>query len=319
MKKSRRDFIRDLSLLSGALFLRPLQGLSQQFPKFKKRFVSLNTRRMAYHVTGKGQAILFLHGNPTSSYLWRKIIPYVSSDSLCIAPDLIGMGDSDKLDQSYPGRYTFTCHQDFLEKFITKVIGDKEVILVGHDWGGVLLHDWARRHENQVKGVVFMETFLEPNITGQTPEFAIQWFRNFRTEEFKRKVLDENHFVENVLFKSLPTLSEADKEIYRKPFRTSEDRLPTLIWPQEVPIDKVPEVTHNVFISNLEFMSTSKIPKLFISAEPGALLGHEGRKNVIRQWPNLTEVKVKGNHFIQEQCPEEIGMGLAKWVSGLPK
>jgi haloalkane dehalogenase len=317
MDRSRRTFIRTMAGFFGAGLIFPWKVLAAPIKKFQKRFVRVNKRKMAFHQAGKGDPILFLHGNPTSSYLWRNIIPIVSDRMLCIAPDLIGMGDSDKLNSAYPERYTFACHQDFLEKFIEKVIGDKKVILVGHDWGGVLSHDWARRHESKVRGIVLMETFLQPNITGETPEGVIQWFRNFHTEEYKHKVLQENHFVENVLLKSLPELDENDKEEYRRPFSHHEHRLPTLVWPQQVPIDRIPQRTHDTFVRNMEFMATTKIPKLFISAEPGAMLGHEARKSVIRLWPNLIEVKVKGNHFIQEQCPEEIGKAIARWIPTL--
>lgn len=273
---------------------------------------------MTFLECGKGDPIIFIHGNPTRAYLWRNIIPHLMKQGRCIAPDLIGMGSSDKLDNAVQDRYTFMCHQRFVNSFLNEVIKKNDrVVLVGHDWGGVLSHDWARNNEDRVRGIVFMETFLEPNLTGQTPEFVIQWFKNFRTEEFKNKVLNENHFIENILLKSLPHLTETDKKIYRKPYENAEGRMPTLIWPQEVPIDRDPEQTHTVFLQNMEFMARTKIPKLFISAEPGALLGHETRKNVIRKWPNLTEVKVSGNHYIQEQCPDDIGIAISSWLRRL--
>ncbi|MEQ1588090.1 MAG: haloalkane dehalogenase [Cyclobacteriaceae bacterium] len=317
MIPARRKFFLDASrILCGATLL---PGLTQGYSlsRFDKKYIRINGKKMAYHRAGKGTPVLFLHGNPTSSYLWRNVIPFISGSHLCIAPDLIGMGDSEKLDAGYPDRYTYKCHWDFLDKFIRKSFGDDKIVLVSHDWGGVLAQDWARQHEEQVRGLVIMETFLQPNITGQTPEAVVQWFRNFRNAEFEEKVLGENHFVENVLIKSLPNLSDADKLEYRRPFGTREARLPTLIWPRQAPIDSDPDFTHQVFVENMNFMSITNIPKLFICAEPGAMLGHESRKNVIRQWPNLVEVKVKGNHFIQEQCPDDIGKAIADWIAKL--
>jgi haloalkane dehalogenase len=287
----------------------------------KEKKIAVLGSRMNYLTAGKGNtAIVFLHGNPTRAHLWRNIIPYVSSMGFCVAPDLIGMGGSAKLAPEVTDRYQFSCHQRFLDAFLHRVLkANQQVVLIGHDWGGVLSHDWARRNPERVKGIALMETFLEPNITGQTPEPVIQWFRNFRTEEFKNKVLNENHFLEQVFLRSLPELPEKDREVYRSAYQSNEDRLPTLIWPREVPIDKTPELTHKVFLENINFMSRTTIPKLFISADPGALLGHEVRKNVIRQWPELTEVKVKGNHYIQEQCPDDIGKALQQWLATLKK
>lgn len=319
-KISRKEFLK-AALVTNALTLMAFTDNSLPAPELKEKKLNVLGKKINYLTAGKGKtAIVFLHGNPTRAHIWRNIIPYASSFGLCIAPDLIGMGDSDKLDEETTGRYEFACHQRFLDAFLDKILSKTQsVILVGHDWGGVLSHDWARKNHTRVRGIVFMETFLEPNITGQTPEPVIQWFRNFRMDEFKSKVLNENHFIENIFFKSLPELPESDREIYRRPYKNKHDRLPTLIWPREVPIDKTPEFTHNVFLQNIDFMSQTDIPKLFISAEPGALLGHEARKNVIRQWPQLTEAKVKGNHYIQEQCPDDIGKALQHWLTTLKK
>lgn len=316
---TRREFLVTTAKASAIAFY----GYQSTDPSLtmKERQISVLGAKMNYLTAGTGKtAIVFLHGNPTRAHLWRNIIPYVSSMGFCVAPDLIGMGGSDKLGAEVTDRYQFSCHQRFLNAFLSRVLKHSQrVILVGHDWGGVLAHDWARRNSKRVEGIALMETFLEPNMTGQTPEQVIQWFGNFRTEEFKHKVLAENYFLEQIFLKSLPELAERDREIYRSAYQKEEDRLPTLIWPREVPIDRNPELTYNVFLENIAFMSGTRIPKLFISADPGALLSHEVRKNTIRQWPELTEVKVKGNHYIQEQCPDDIGKALAEWLVTLLK
>lgn len=287
---------------------------------YKKNYVSIDGLQMAYLQEGKGSPILFFHGNPTSSYEWRKIIPHVSSLGKCIAHDMMGMGSSDKVPATVTNRYTYEYHYDVLEKFIEKIVGrKKKVILVAHDWGGVFAIQWARLHPDRVKGIAFMETFMEPLESGKTPDFAINWFKNWRTPEMEKAVLDSNRFVEYVLFGDAGRyLSEEDKEEYRRPFKNKgEDRLPTLIFPRQVSIDSDPLLTHNVLLENMQFMGETKLPKLFINAEPGALIAAEARRNVIRKWFNLKEVKVKGGHFIQESSPNEIGNFLSEWIKQL--
>ena len=287
---------------------------------YSKKFIKINGLRMAYHEEGKGDPVIFLHGNPTSSYEWRKIIPYVSSLYKCLAPDLMGMGSSEKVPASIENRYTYEYQYAAIEKFIEAVADKKDkIIFATHDWGAVIAIHWARLHPERVKGIAFMETFLEPLETGKTPDFAINWFANWRTPEMERAVLDSNRFVEQVLFGDAGKyLTEKDKEEYRKPFvNAGEERLPTLIWPRQVSIDKDPLLTHNVLLGNMEFMATTQIPKLFINADPGALLSVEQRRAVIRKWPNLKEVKVKGHHFIQESSPDEIGLFLKEWMKEL--
>jgi haloalkane dehalogenase len=317
--ESRREFIKRLTTVVSWIFF-GTSALGFSYPtlqtKVKERSLKVFGKKMTYLEAGEGSPIIFFHGNPTRAYLWRNILPIVANKGLCIAPDLIGMGNSDKLDAQMDGRYTYKCHRQFIDEFLEQILQENDkVILVGHDWGGVLSHDWARRNEARVRGIAFMETFLEPCITGSTPEPVIKWFRNFRTKEFEDKVLKENHFLESVFFKGLPNLTEESRSIYRAPFPDIESRLPTLIWPREVPIDEDPLYTHQVFSENKNFMATTKIPKLFINAEPGALLGNEFRRSEIRKWSNVTEVKVEGNHFIQEQCPKDIGGALSSWIS----
>lgn len=265
--------------------------------------------------------IVFIHGNPTQAYMWRNIIPYVSDVATCIAPDLIGMGESDKLPSSMQDRYTFLCHELYLNEFLQRTIGaDKKLILVGHDWGGVLAQAYARKNQQRVAGIVIMETFLEPHYTGQVPQPVIDWFAAFRTDSVATQVLENNFFVERVLISNVKALTEYDKSMYRKPFiQAGEDRLPTLIWPREVPIDGLPKDTDQVFKLNLAFMNETGISKLFINAEPGALLAPETRRNKIRSWPNITEARVQGNHYVPEQSPDAIGTAILKWINELRK
>jgi haloalkane dehalogenase len=276
---------------------------------------------MSYITAGQptNKVFVFIHGNPTRAYLWRNIMPYLAALGTTVAPDLIGMGDSDKLTNAEAERYTFKCHERYLNEFIQNVVPkDKMIVLIGHDWGGVLSHNWARHNRQRVAGICFMETFLEPHISGQTPEYVIKWFMDFRGEKMTDAVIQNNHFVETVFLKNLPQLTEQDRLIYRTPFMNAgDDRLPTLIWPQEAPIDGTPQYTTDVFVKNMDFMGSTKIPKLFVNATPGALLGNEARRKVIRTWPSLTEVAVPGNHYIQEQCPTLIGEALVKWAKNI--
>jgi haloalkane dehalogenase len=287
---------------------------------FQKKYVIVNGFKMAYHEEGNGDPILFFHGNPTSSYEWRKIIPHINLLGRCIAHDMQGMGSSEKIPPSVRNRYTYEFHFESISKFIDSVLDKKsKIILVAHDWGAVLAIHWARLHPERVRGIAFMETFLEPLETGKSPSFAINWFKNWRSLEMEKAVLDSNKFVERVLFGDAGAyLSESDKEEYRRPYiNKGDDRLPTLEWPRQVSIDSDPAFTHNVFVENMTFMSETLIPKLFINAEPGALLSSEARRAVIRKWPNLIEAKVKGVHFVQESSPNDIGKFLNEWINSL--
>ena len=285
-----------------------------------KKYTTVGGYKMAYHESGKGPVVMFFHGNPTSSYEWRKIIPRLNHSYKCIAHDRMGMGDSDKIPATVPNRYTYGFQYNMVNNFISQVTNKKEkIFMVAHDWGAVIAIQWARMNPERVKGIAFMETFLEPLESGKSPEFAIQWFKNWRSEEMQMAVTDSNRFVEHVLFGDIGKyLSTEEKETYRKPFINSgDDRLPTLIWPRQVSIDKAPMTTHTVLLENMQFMAWTQIPKLFINAEPGALLSSEARRNVIRKWPNLKEVKVKGAHFIQESSPSEIGLHVKAWIASL--
>lgn len=321
MKIARANHLAH-GLLLLALFTASASHLTGQ-PIIQRKNTQVLGATMSYLYTRhhSDTVMVFVHGNPTQAYMWRNIIPYVSNVAACIAPDLIGMGESDKLPASIPDRYSFLCHERYLSEFLDRIVANnKKLILVGHDWGGVLIQAYARKNQARVAGIVIMETFLEAHYTGQVPQPVIDWFSAFRTDSVATQVLEHNFFVERVLISNVKTLSESDKLIYRKPFiEAGEGRLPTLIWPREVPIDGLPKETDRVFKQNLAFMSETTLPKLFVNAEPGALLAPETRRNRIRSWPNVTETRVQGNHYVPEQSPDAVGAAILKWINELRK
>ena len=281
-----------------------------------KQTVDVRGRRMAYHARGEGRPILFLHGNPTSSYLWRDVIPELEGHGRLIAPDLIGMGDSDKLPNPQPDTYRFTTHRDFLDGFIEAVIGGSEpVALVVHDWGSALGFDWANRHRDRVRGIAYMEAIVRP-IAGweEWSPSATPVFQGFRSDKGEQMILDRNLFVERVLPGSvLRKLSDAEMAEYRKPFVRREDRWPTLTWPREIPIAGEPADVVAIAAAYSQWLATSDIPKLFVNADPGAILTGAPRA-FCRTWRNQTEVTVPGSHFIQEDSGAAIGQAIAKWI-----
>jgi haloalkane dehalogenase len=282
-----------------------------------KQAVDVRGRRMAYHARGEGRPILFLHGNPTSSYLWRDVIPELEGHGRLIAPDLIGMGDSDKLPNPQPDTYRFTTHRDFLDGFIEAVIGDSEpVVLVVHDWGSALGFDWANRHRDRVHGIAYMEAIVRP-IAGweEWSPSATPVFQGFRSDKGEQMILDRNLFVERVLPGSvLRKLSDAEMAEYRKPFVQREDRWPTLTWPREIPIAGEPADVVAIAAAYSQWLATSDLPKLFVNADPGAILIGVLRE-FCRTWPNQTEVTVAGSHFIQEDSGAAIGQAIAQWIA----
>jgi haloalkane dehalogenase len=282
-----------------------------------KQTVDVRGRRMAYHARGEGRPILFLHGNPTSSYLWRDVIPELEGHGRLIAPDLIGMGYSDKLPNPQPDTYRFTTHRDFLDGFISAVIGDSEpVVLVVHDWGSALGFDWANRHRDRVRGIAYMEAIVRP-IAGweEWSPSATPVFQGFRSDKGEQMILDRNLFVERVLPGSvLRKLSDAEMAEYRKPFVQREDRWPTLTWPREIPIAGEPADVVAIAAAYSQWLATNDIPKLFVNAEPGAILIGVLRE-FCRTWRNQTEVTVPGSHFIQEDSGAAIGQAIAQWIA----
>ena len=285
-----------------------------------KKFVTVDGKHMAYVELGSGEPVfLFLHGNPTSSYLWRDVMPEVAGLGRCVAPDLIGMGASDKLEHPGPDTYRFATHRDFLWGFIEAAIGrDSPVVLVGHDWGSALGFDWANHHRDRVKGIVYMEAIVRPLSWSEWPEASRRVFQGFRSATGEEMVLDKNMFVERVLPASiLRQLEPAEMAEYRRPFvSSSEDRWPTLAWPREIPIDREPLAVVDLVTAYADWMAENDIPKLFVNAEPGAILVGPQRE-FCRRWRNQTEVTVPGSHFIQEDSGGEIGEAIARWAERL--
>ena len=284
-----------------------------------KQYVQVHGKRMAYVELGKGdRCFLFLHGNPTSSYLWRNIMPAVQDLGRCLAPDLIGMGDSEKLDDSGPDRYTLAEHRHYLDGLLAALNVSENVVLVIHDWGSALGFDWARRHPEAVEGICYMEAIVRPMTWDEWPEIIRPLFQGFRSEQGEAMVLEKNIFVERVLPGSiLRQLSEAEMEVYRRPFQNpGEDRRPTLTWPHQIPLGGEPAEVVEIVQAYADWLPSCEIPKLFINAKPGAILTGPIRE-FCRSWPNQTEVTVAGSHFIQEDSPGEIGAALRGWVEGL--
>jgi haloalkane dehalogenase len=289
-------------------------------PKQRKKFVAVAGKRMAYVESGGGERVfLFLHGNPTSSYLWRNVMPEVAGLGNCIAPDLIGMGDSEKLDDPGPDTYRFATHREFVWGFIDAVIGERPVVLVGHDWGSALAFDWANHHPGRVAGIAYMEAIVRPLVWAEWPEASRRMFQGFRSAAGDEMILDRNLFVERVLPASiLRRLDPAEIDEYRRPFAGSRaDRWPTLAWPREIPVDGEPADVVAWVAAYAEFLVQSEVPKLFVNAEPGAILTGAPRE-FCRSWPNQTEITVAGSHFIQEDSGPEIGRAIAAWAGGLP-
>src|SRR6201996_8833296 len=283
-----------------------------------KQTVNVLDNRMAYHARGEGAPILFLHGNPTSSYLWRDVMPALERRGRLLAPDLIGMGDSGKLPNPRPDTYRFVTHQKYLAAFIDAVIKPNEKILfVIHDWGSALGFDWANRHRDRVRGIVYMEGIVRP-VAGweEWSPSATPIFQGFRSDKGESLILDRNMFVERVLPGSvLRKLTEAEMAEYRKPFLAREDRWPTLTWPRQIPIAGEPAEIVRIVSDYAEWMAQNDIPKLFVNADPGAILIGPVR-DFCRTWRNQTEVSVPGSHFIQEDSGPAIGRAISEWMQG---
>ncbi len=285
--------------------------------KYKKEFATIRGLKMAYVEEGEGDPIVFLHGNPTSSFLWRNVMPHLEGKGRLIAPDLIGMGDSEKLAESGPGSYTFADHKAFLKELLAYLEVTSNVTLILHDWGSALGFDWANNNRDAIKAIAYMEGIVQPiESWSDWPENARNIFQTFRSEAGEEVVLEKNVFVERVLPSSIiRDLEDEEMREYIRPFRRSgEDRRPTLTWPRQIPIEGQPEDVTESVRSYADWMSENDIPKLFINAEPGSILVGKSR-DFCRRWPNQTEVTVKGIHFIQEDSPDEIGKAIANFLS----
>ena len=279
-----------------------------------KKTVAVNGKTMSYVEMGEGEPIIFQHGNPTSSYLWRNIMPHLADQRRCIAIDLIGMGDSDKLEDSGPDRYTLLEHRDYWEGALDALGVSNNVTLVIHDWGSALGFDWANRHRESVMGIAYMEGIVRPVSWDDWPEAARGVFQGFRSPAGEEMVLEKNVFVERVLPGSIiRDLTEDEMAVYRRPYTNpGEDRRPTLTWPRQIPIEDEPAEVRELVQSYADWLSQSEVQKLFINAEPGAILIGPQRE-FCRSWPNQKEVTVAGNHFLQEDSPDEIGQAIAEW------
>ena len=282
--------------------------------RLSKQYKTVLGKQMAYHEVGEGDPVVFLHGNPTSSYLWRNIIPHVSTNARCIAPDLIGQGDSDKLDDISPGTYRFVDHREYLDGLLDQLDLGDHVTFVIHDWGSALGFDWAYRHQDRVAGIAYMEAIVTPIEWENFDEGGRRVFQGFRSPAGEEMVIEKNIFVERVLPSAvLRGLTEEEMVVYREPFLDPPHRRPTLTWPTEIPIEGEPADVVAIVEEYAAWLSGSALPKLFVNADPGSILTGPQRE-FCRTWPNQTEVTVRGSHFIQEDSPNEIGQAIADWL-----
>ena len=287
--------------------------------RYPKRYANVNGKRMAYVEAGAGDPIVFLHGNPTSSYLWRNVIPHLEDLGRCIAPDLIGMGDSEKLENTGPDSYRFVEHRAYLDALLETLGVAENITLVVHDWGSALGFDWANRHRGAMRGIAYMEAIVAPFPSwAEWPAAVASTFQGFRSAKGEALILDGNAFVEQVLPRSvLRKLGDAEMNAYRRPFlEAGESRRPTLTWPRQIPIGGEPADVVAIAADYAAWLGGSNVPKLFVNAEPGAILTGAQRE-LCRQWPNQTEITVPGSHFIQEDSPDAIGTAIADWLRGL--
>ena len=283
---------------------------------YGKCFKSIKGKSIAYIDVGDGAPIVLLHGNPTSSYLWRNVIPHLEGIGRVIVPDLIGHGDSEKLpDSEGPERYSFEISYEYLAGLLEELNITEDVTLVIHDWGSALGFHWAKHHPEAVKGIAYMEAIVCPVTWDDWPESARGIFKGFRSDKGEDLILQRNMFVEAVLPSSvIRQMGEEEMNQYRKPFIRVADRQPTLNWPRQIPIDGEPPHMVDLVASYGEWMaSNQELPKLFINADPGSILTGKARK-FCRTWPNQKEVTVAGTHFIQEDSPAEIGIAVAEWL-----
>lgn len=289
--------------------------ISADDPHPRRRAAVLDSE-MAYVDTGAGRPVVFLHGNPTSSYLWRNVIPHVARTHRCLAPDLVGMGDSGRAPS---GSYRFADHARYLDAWIDRMALGDAVTLVVHDWGSALGFHWAHRHPARVRAIAYMEALVRPVTWSEWPDVARHVFQAMRGPGGEEMVLQKNIFVERILPLSvLRGLTEAEMAVYRRPYlEPGESRRPTLTWPREIPIDGQPADVVEIADGYARFLASSPIPKLFVNAEPGVILTGAQRE-FCRAWPNQQEITVRGSHFLQEDAPAEIGQAIAAFLERTP-
>jgi len=293
--------------------------ISSAFPYQKQRQRVLG-REMAYVEVGQGDPIVLLHGNPTSSYLWRNVLPYLQPLGRCIAPDLIGMGDSDKLPNSGPGSYRFVEHRRYLDALLEARDVRERVTFVIHDWGSALGFDWANRHREAVKGIAYMEAIVVPQHWDHWDKFGMRpALQGLRSEAGEEMVLRDNFFIETILPKAiLRTLSAEEMAEYRRPFaEPGEGRRPTLTWPREIPIEGEPADVAAIVAASGEWLTKARVPKLFVKGEPGGILSSGADLDFVRKLLAQTEVTVAGIHYVQEDSPDEIGRAIGGWMGTL--
>jgi haloalkane dehalogenase len=290
--------------------------ISATFP-YQKKHQEVLGQEMAYVEVGNGDPIVFLHGNPTSSYLWRNVIPYLEGFGRCIAPDLVGMGDSAKLPNSGPGSYTFVEHRSFLDALLDLLEVRERVTFVVHDWGSALAFHWAYRHPDAVKGLAYMEAIVTPGNWSEMSERGRQIFQALRSPAGEQMVLEQNSFIEVNLPATIQRrLTEEEMFNYRRPFADpGEGRRPTLSWPRQLPFDGEPADVTEIVTTYGEWLSSSSIPKFFIHTDPGTM--SPSALAVCRAWPMQSEITVRGLHYPQEDSPDEVGQALVNWVQTL--
>ena len=286
--------------------------------KYTKKYQEVRNKKMAYVDEGNGDTFLFLHGNPTSSYLWRNIAPHVEDLGRVVIPDLIGMGDSDKLDGIDNEGYKYHGQYGYLTELFDQLDLGNNIHLIIHDWGSAMGFQFARENPDRIKSITYMEAIVMPLTWEQWPDAATKIFGLFRSEAGEELVLEKNFFVERILLADSATgYTDEEKAEYIRPFiNAGEDRRPTLTWPRQIPLDGEPSEVVEEVRKNSEFHKDSEIPKLFINADPGSILVGEQRE-FARTWKNQTEVTVSGNHFVQEDSSEEIGSALRSFVKAL--
>lgn len=294
------------------------KAISAAFP-YKKKYKTVSNIKMAYVETGAGDPIVFLHGNPTSSYLWRNIIPYLQGQGRCIAPDLVGMGDSEKLPNSGPNSYTFEEQRKYLDELLSQLGVNQKITFVVHDWGSALAFDWAYRHPEAVKGIAYMEAIVAPYSMKDMPPQAQNIFTALRSPAGEDMVLKQNSFIEiNLPGTVLRKLSSEEMENYRKPFlQPGESRRAMLSWARQLPLDGQPENIAKIVTTYGNWLSTSDIPKLYIEADPGTM--PPSARAFCKTWKNQVTVTAKGRHYVQEDSPDEIGMALSTWLTKINK
>ncbi|MBI32417.1 MAG: haloalkane dehalogenase [Gammaproteobacteria bacterium] len=284
------------------------------------RKIKVNGKNIAYNQTGQGAPIVFLHGNPTSSYLWRNIVPHLESNASCYVFDLIGMGSSDKLDNPGSSSYRFEEHFNYINQAINEVLPNEKITLVLHDWGSALGFHWAHQNQKRIQGIAYMEGIVKELEWNDWNEKSRALFQALRSDAGDELILQKNVFIEKILLGSIiRELTQDEIEEYRKPFlNPGEDRRVMLSWPREIPIDGQPENVCKIVSEYSDWMSKNNLPKLFINAEPGAIIQGSVR-DFCRTWRNQSEITVEGIHFIQEDSPNEIGKAIQQWHKKIKK